>query len=205
MIQVRQVSHSRNGAAVLTGIDASVGPGGLLQVEGANGSGKTTLLRIMSGLIDPEEGSVTWKDRPIGDSDSGFRGDFAYIGHKPGLKPDLTALENLEVHASLSGGDEATDPAGALAGVGADGLADSMCSALSAGQRRRVSLARLLLRRVSLWLLDEPYANVDADGAGMLTAMISRHLEEGGMAVVTALRPVDWGGIEADTLRIGGG
>lgn len=205
MIQVRQVSHSRNGAEVLTGIDATVGPGGLLQVEGENGSGKTTLLRIMSGLIEPEEGSVTWKDRPIGDSDSGFRGDFAYIGHKPGLKPDLTALENLEVHASLAGGAEAADPAGALAEAGAGGIADAMCSSLSAGQRRRVSIARLLLRKVSLWLLDEPYANVDSGGAEMLTAMIARHIEGGGMAVVTALRPVDWGGIEADTLRIGGG
>lgn len=204
MLHVNQVSYSRNEAAVLEGVELSVKPGTLLQIEGQNGSGKTTLIKIMSGLIPPESGSVRWHDRPIQQAESNFKGSFAFIGHKYGIKPDLTALENLEAHAGLSGGGDGVLPMAALERLGIGHLADTLCAKMSAGQKQRVALARLLVHKASLWLLDEPFANLDAAGGELLKAMISEQLEHG-MVVVSTHRGISWDGLPHETYRISDG
>ena len=201
MLHVDHVSYSRNDESILSGVSLSVKPGILMQIEGANGSGKTTLIKLMSGLLEPEEGTVSWHSKPIDATDSLYRGDFAYVGHKSGLKPDLTARENIEVYASLSGGRDWMTPDDALDQVGVKSLADTLCSEMSAGQKKRVTLARLLVRKVTLWLLDEPFANLDSSGGDMLKSMISEHLAAG-MVAVSTHRRINWDGMQVETYLV---
>ena len=197
MLLVKQVSYNRNQVQVLSKVDLAANSGTLLHVVGPNGCGKTTLIKLMSGLIEPEEGEVTWNDKSIASSDSGYKGDFAYLGHKYGLKPDLSARENLEIHAGLNGGKAMMTSIEALSHMGVAEIADVPCFSMSAGQKRRVSLARLLMSKVTLWLLDEPFDNLDDDACAILKDMIARQLEDG-MVVVSSHREIDWNGIKVE-------
>jgi heme exporter protein A len=169
---------------VLQGVSFEVRRGECLQVTGSNGAGKSTLLRTLGGLMYPEEGTVFWKDQSIRADLQGYHADLAYIGHEPPLKADFTAKENLHYWLGIRWSIEESELKRALARVGAADWSDRPVRTLSAGQKRRVALAGLVLMTgVPLWLLDEPTTNLDTEGQKLVGALIEEHLGHGGLAV----------------------
>lgn len=168
---------------VLRGLALSVSSGEVLQVTGVNGAGKTSLLRALCGLLHLEAGRVTWGGRDVREDLSGFHASLAYLGHEPPLKADLTACENLRYWVGLRRRIKPPDIADSLEAVGAPGLGDRLVRTLSAGQRRRVAVAGLLLLAAPLWLLDEPTTHLDAAGQQLIGRLIEQHVRAGGLAV----------------------
>ena len=173
------LGFSRDGEPVFGPLELAVHAGEVLVVEGDNGSGKTTLIRILAGLASPGSGVL-----------EGLQGAtdvaaVALLGHQLALKAELTPLENLRFRAGLSGSRPGSAPA-ALASVGLEGYEDVPVRRLSQGQRKRVALAALLLSPATLWLLDEPYANLDRSGRVLVDRMLEAHTLRGGAAVITS-------------------
>jgi heme exporter protein A len=185
-------------------IDLRLGPGEALQIEGPNGSGKTSLLRVLCGLVQPDAGRICWDGTDIAEDPGRFHQDLSFIGHAAGIKRDLTARENLEATHAIAGGPARVDHADALARVGLARHADVPLRRLSAGQARRVTLARLLTERSALWILDEPFTALDTDAKRMLEGFIVAHCEAGGMALVTTHQPADFGALPVRLLALGG-
>lgn len=164
-------------------IDFIVEANEALLVQGDNGVGKTTLLRALAGLLRFDQGEILIEGRP---ADPARRSHaIAYLGHLPALKADLSALENLEFLCGLHGRRPSQQPAQAMALVGLAGFEDALARQLSAGQKKRLSLARLWLSPAPLWLMDEPYANLDLQGIELVNRMVQAHLRDGGAALVT--------------------
>lgn len=182
LLQATGLRFSRNDEPVFGPLDLAVDTGEALLVQGGNGAGKTTLLRVLAGLLRADEGEVRIDGRPATVAERA--GLMGYVGHLPGLKGDLTALENLEYLGGLQGRRDA-QPGDALALVGLAGYDDALARQLSAGQRKRLSLARLWLSPVALWLLDEPYANLDLEGIELVNRLVEGHLRDGGAALLT--------------------
>jgi heme exporter protein A len=187
-IKADKVHVWRGDRHVLQGVSAHVGAGELLHILGPNGAGKTTLLRVISGLLRPEQGQVTWRGRPITQNRDEYQGALAFASHEPALKGDLTALENLRFAVGLKRRTTSADLRAALDRTGVAACADLPTRVLSAGQRRRVALARVLAMSASLWLLDEPYANLDAAGSDLVSGLLQTHVAAGGIALVVAHR-----------------
>jgi heme exporter protein A len=181
----------RGEAHVLRGVSFSVGAGECLQVTGANGSGKTTLLRALCGLAPLEEGHVHWRGADIAADLQAYHGELAYLGHDNGLKGDLTPAENLRYSVGLRRQVSRDEIAAALAHAGVDAARGIPLRRLSAGQRRRVALARLPLMHAALWLLDEPGSNLDAAGQSVLAQLLDVHTSAGGLAVVATHQPLE--------------
>ena len=183
LLEARGLRFARNDEPVFGPLDFSVDSGEALLVQGDNGSGKTTLLRVLAGLLRADSGEVDIDGQP---ARAWHRARaIAYLSHLPGFKADLSALENLNFLCGLQGRRRAQLPANALAMVGLAGFEDALARQLSAGQKKRLSLARLWLSPAPLWLLDEPYANLDLDGIELVNRMVQAHLREGGAALVT--------------------
>jgi heme exporter protein A len=171
---------------VLQGVSLTLSAGRLVHVRGPNGTGKTTLLRVICGLLRPEQGSVTWGGRPIGEVRTEFQQAFAYASHEPALKGDLTALENLRFAVGLKRRVGEAELLQSLEATGVGACRDLPARVLSAGQRRRVAMARVLAVQAPLWLLDEPFTNLDTAGSELVAGMLARHAAAGGMALVVA-------------------
>jgi heme exporter protein A len=187
MLETTALACERGGLRLFAGLSFALGPGGLLRVRGANGSGKTTLLRTLAGLTRPAAGSVHWHGKPI---DGDYRKEMLFLGHAPAIKDEMTVLENLEFAVQLAGL-KAMNCKSALDHLGIARLADLPARYLSQGQRRRAALARLALSAdVPLWLLDEPFAALDAEGIAQLSALCAAHLAAGGMLVLTSHQDV---------------
>ena len=163
--------------------------GECLHVLGPNGSGKTTLLRVVTGLLEPEQGQVKWGGRPTRAQRDAWCACFSYLGHSDGLKPELTARENLAFEIGLRRDVRDAEFEEALAQVGLASARNQMAGVLSAGQRRRLGLARVVLAATPLWILDEPYTNLDTGGAALVSEVIARHLDAGGATLVAAHQP----------------
>jgi heme exporter protein A len=187
-LAVDKVHVWRGERHVLQGVSIEVQSKQLLHVSGPNGTGKTTLLRVISGLLRPEQGSVTWLGQSIVSHRSEYQAALAYAAHEPALKGDLTALENLAFTVGLKRRAGAEELRLALQRTGVAACADLPARVLSAGQRRRVSLARVLAMQAPLWLLDEPYANLDTAGSDLVSQLLQEHVAAGGMALVVAHR-----------------
>jgi heme exporter protein A len=168
------------------GLDFQLPAGQVLQVAGPNGVGKTTLLNIVAGLALAEAGEVFWQGRPVADEPTAFRRDFTWLGHQGGLKLMLTARENLGWLARLRGLPvDDTAVLAALETVGLPGYEDVPLARMSAGQKRRVGLARLFVERRPLWILDEPFTAIDRQGVVELEGWLGRHAADGGMVLLT--------------------
>jgi heme exporter protein A len=182
MLAVAQLRFDRNDERVFGPLDFAVHAGEVLLVTGGNGVGKTTLLRVLAGLLGSGEGELQWH----GEACARLPAEgIAFVGHLPGHKADLGGLDNLRFAAGLHGCRRGAAPITALASVGLAGFEDVPAGRLSAGQRKRLSLARLLLSPARLWLLDEPYANLDRDGITLVDRLLAKHLNENGAALIT--------------------
>jgi heme exporter protein A len=183
LLAARGLAFQRNDEPVFGPLDFAVAAGEALLVQGGNGAGKTTLLRVLAGLLRADAGEIDIDGRS---AKPALRARaIAYLGHLPALKADLDTLQNLDFLCGLHGRRPRQLPSNALAMVGLGGYEDVLARQLSAGQKKRLSLARLWLSPAPLWLLDEPYANLDLDGINLVNRMISAHLREGGAALVT--------------------
>jgi heme exporter protein A len=192
----RGVGCIRGGREVFCGLDFAAAAGEALAVTGPNGAGKTSLLRQIAGLLVIPSGSI---DLDGGHGELTLPEQAHYLGHRDALKPALSVMENLAFWRDFLGG-EATDAEKSLAAVGLDHTAQLPAVVLSAGQRRRLSIARLLTVRRPIWLLDEPTSALDAAGQAMFSALMADHLARGGMIVAATHAPL---GIAAKELRMG--
>ncbi|EJL6394062.1 cytochrome C biogenesis protein CcmA [Vibrio navarrensis] len=186
MLEVSNLTAIRDERVLFENLTFSIQPGELVQIEGRNGTGKTTLLRIVTGLGDKEEGEILWKGEQIDKSRDEFHQDLLFLGHQTGVKRELTAFENLSFYQSVhqeSSSHEAIFQA--LAKVGLAGREDVPVAQLSAGQQRRVALARLWLSKQVLWILDEPLTAIDKQGVKVLEALFAHHAENGGIVILT--------------------
>jgi heme exporter protein A len=176
---------------LFAGLDFEVRAGQLMQIEGANGSGKTSLLRILAGLSRASEGEVRWRGVDILSQRSAYFAEMAYLGHALGVKADLSPLENLKIALALTGLPFDEDAAfEALARTGLQGKEELPARALSAGQKQRVALARLLVCPATLWIMDEPFTALDVSGIALVRELLEAHLERGGMAILTSHQAV---------------
>jgi heme exporter protein A len=193
----REVTCVRGGREVFADLDFEVASGEALAVTGQNGSGKTSLLRLVAGLLMPTGGTIALEG---GEAELTLAEQAHYLGHRDALKPALSVEENLSFWRNFLGG-EAAEVGASLKAVGIDHAAHLPAAYLSAGQRRRLSLARLLAVRRPVWLLDEPTAALDAAGQELFSGLMRDHLAGGGLIVAATHGPL---GIEARELRMGG-
>jgi heme exporter protein A len=183
LLQARGLRFTRNDEPVFGPLDFSVDGGEALLVQGDNGAGKTTLLRVLAGLLRADGGEIDIDGEPARAARRSRA--MAYLGHLPALKADLSSLENLQFLCGLHGRRRGQLPEQAMAIVGLAGYEDALARQLSAGQKKRLSLARMWLAPAPLWLLDEPYANLDLQGIELVNRMVQAHLRSGGAALVT--------------------
>jgi heme exporter protein A len=183
----------RGERVVFEGVGFTLADGGLIELRGANGSGKSSLLRMMAGLLPPAAGALAWGGRSIADERDIHYARVAYIGHLDAVKGMLTVAENLRFWMAFRGADRAVRPddryGQALAAFKLTELADTPARFLSAGQRRRVALARLLVCPAPLWLLDEPATALDAQAQAALDHAMAAHMGSGGMVVMATHEP----------------
>jgi heme exporter protein A len=166
--------------------------GELLVIEGANGSGKTSLLRGIAGLLEFETGEVRWQGVSVADTYQEFRAELVWLSHKVGFKADLTLLENLKFESGLRATREEKLES-VCDRLGLSQLTELPLGSLSAGQQRRVALARMPLARARLWIMDEPFTNLDKAGQTLVEELIDEHLGEGGLCVVASHQELDTG------------
>lgn len=185
-LDVRAVHLWRGEKHLLRGISFTLKRGELLQVVGPNGVGKTSLLRCTTGLLPTESGEITWRGQPLNECRDEFHHSLAYLAHTNALKSDLTAMENLRYGAALKRTIPKADLEQALTRVQIPHCADLPARALSAGQKRRLAIARILLADAPLWVLDEPITNLDAAGISLFEQCMSDHLANGGMILSAA-------------------
>jgi heme exporter protein A len=188
-VSARGVELWRGERRVLTGVSFALSAGECLHVLGPNGSGKTTLLRVVAGLLEAEQGTVEWGGRPTRAQRDAWCASFSYLAHSDGLKPELTARENLAYETGLRRPVHVGELDDALDRIGLAAVHDQLAGFLSAGQRRRLAVARVILAATPLWILDEPYTNLDSAGVNLVSDVIARHLDTGGAALVAAHQP----------------
>jgi heme exporter protein A len=184
-LEARELRCVRGPVTLFRDLSFAVASGEWVALRGANGSGKTTLLRCVAGLTRPESGDVLWEGEPVARDPARFREALCYVGHLAGIKDDLTADENLAALLALRG--RVVDPdarRAALARVGLEKRRHLPSRRLSAGQRRRIGLARLVLERAPLWALDEPFTALDDEGQRLFEQLLADHVGGGGMALI---------------------
>jgi len=184
LLQAHALVFARNDEPVFGPLDFSLHNGEVVLIEGDNGAGKTTLLKVLSGLLEATAGEIRLNGEPL--TLARLSHQVALLGHLPGLKADLSPMENLRFAIGVSGLRAGITPMLALGSVGLEGFEDVPVRQLSAGQKKRVALARLLLVPAALWLLDEPYANLDREGIDLVNRLLDAHARRGGTALVTS-------------------
>ncbi len=199
-LQAHKLCCIRDDRTLFSDLDFSVSIGEALLLEGANGSGKTSLLRIICGFREPDSGEISWCGETIPYSQ--YYNDMAYVGHMDGIKKELTVLENLRLVLAL-GEPGRMSIEEALAKVHLTGYDEALVQALSAGQKRRLSLARLLITHNVLWVLDEPFTSLDKLGISLVEGLMAEHCAHGGMIVMTSHHDVNLNVSNFQQIRLG--
>jgi len=194
-LEAKGLLCERDDRILFSDLSFDVNAGEWIQIVGGNGAGKTTLLRLLTGLARPDAGEVCWQAEPLHRVRDSYHQNLLWIGHQPGIKTRLTALENLRFFHHH--GDTARCLE-ALAQAGLAGYEDLPVNQLSAGQQRRVALARLWLTHASLWILDEPFTAIDVNGVDRLTRRMADHTARGGMVIMTTHQPLN---VASDKIR----
>jgi len=167
-------------------LELAIFSGDIVQIEGPNGSGKTSLLRILAGLSQPYEGNVLYRGQLIDNCKEEFHQNLIYLGHLPGVKGAMSAQENLRFNLALHGiNNSDSETKSILSQVNLTGFEDSLASHLSAGQHRRISLARLYKSTARIWILDEPFTAIDKQGVHALEQLFKAHIAKGGCIILT--------------------
>jgi heme exporter protein A len=200
VLETRALGFHRQDEPVFTALSFQLRAGELGLIEGDNGSGKTTLMRILVGLLHVDDGELHWRGQPM--QRDACAGEILFLGHQLGLKADLSTSENLRIAVGLHGCRAGASVASALTEVGLSGYEDEPVRRLSAGQKKRAALARLLLLPATLWLLDEPYANLDRTGIALVNRLLDDHLARAGAALVTSHGAVTFHGGDAQRIRM---
>lgn len=189
MLTGNDLTLFRGDRCLFQNLDFALNPGELLILEGSNGSGKTSLMRAIVGMLELEAGAIHWDGRPVREQRQQFHGSLVWMAHRVGFKADLTLLENLRFEAALRPA-SGKDMDRILLRLGIDRLTRLPMRSLSAGQQRRVSLARMLLSDAILWLMDEPFTNLDREGRELVLTLVEEHVKAGGMCVMAAHQDV---------------
>lgn len=185
LLSVENLAFERDDSCLFSGANFSVDGGDILQVEGANGSGKTTLLRLLTGSLQPSAGEISYLGQSLSQCRYNYLSDMLYIGHQPAVTLNLSAEENLRWMIATSAQSNTLSIEEALTQVGLAGYSDIPCYALSAGQHRRVALARLLISEARLWYLDEPFTSIDKQGVAFLQSCLQQHRAKGGAVILS--------------------
>ena len=188
----------RGDRCLFKNLEFALNQGELLVIEGPNGSGKTSLLRAVAGLLEFESGVVNWDGVTIRDNHQSFRADLVWLSHRVGFKGDLNILENLKFESGLRASDQRR-LGEVLERLSLSRLVELPFRSLSAGQQRRVALARMLLASARLWIMDEPFTNLDKAGQALVTELIGEHIRAGGSCMVASHQPLE---IDGHTRRV---
>lgn len=203
MLEVRQLCCIRDERVLFEDLSFTVSPGELVQIEGPNGAGKTTLLRIIAGLGLSESGDVCWLGESVMKAREEFYGQLLFLGHSAGVKREMTAFENLAFYQRMHADVDESLLWEALARVGLAGREDVPAAQLSAGQNRRIALARLWISKVPLWVLDEPLTAIDKQGVKVLEKLFQQHVERGGMVLFTTHQDMFEGNPKLRRIKLG--
>jgi heme exporter protein A len=189
-LQAKKLCCERGYRELFKDLSFTLLPGEIIHIKGENGTGKTSLLRILAGLAQPVSGEITFDDYDTRKYRYGYNAEIAYIGHKPGIKLELTPVENIRSYCNLSRSKSDVEIIHVLEKVGLYGFEEMFCSQLSAGQKRRVALAQAIIDNASLWILDEPFTSLDVVGVKYFEQMIQQHVGKGGMVLLTTHQDV---------------
>ncbi|MEX0729369.1 MAG: cytochrome c biogenesis heme-transporting ATPase CcmA [Aquisalimonadaceae bacterium] len=197
LLEVCDLACERGDRLLFEGVSFALAAGALLQIEGPNGSGKTSLLRVLAGLSPSDAGEVRWRGLAIGRHRPEFAAELLYLGHLPGVHPNLTPLEHLRMATRLGGWKPSDDALRwALGEFGLSEYTLTPSRALSEGQRRRAGLARLLVSNAALWVLDEPLSALDVPGRACVESALAQHCRRGGVAILSTHQAVDLDNID---------
>ncbi len=203
MLEVRDLNCTRDKRVLFDGLSFKAKSGDLIQIEGPNGAGKTSLLRIIAGLGLADKGEVCWQGVSIHAHREAFNQDLLYLGHHPGVKRELTAFENLVFYQKNQGDFDEKRLWDALTRAGLLGHEDVLAAHLSAGQIRRIALARLWLSNAKLWILDEPLTAIDKQGVKVLEVTFKEQVEKGGVILFTTHQDMFAGDSLLRRIRLG--
>lgn len=192
MLNISLLACSHDERVLFSQLSFQVEAGEMVQIEGPNGAGKTTLLRMIAGLSQPDRGDIQWQQKSIRKQREEYQQQMIYLGHQAGVKSVLTPFENLAFYQAVQGEHNQDAIWDALAQVDLIGYEDVPVAQLSAGQQRRVALARLWLSKATLWILDEPLTAIDKSGVAKLIALFEKHTQAGGIILLTTHQELDY-------------
>ena len=201
-LEVKNLVCQRNEQVLFSELNFSLLPGNILFLQGENGSGKTSLLRILCGFRLADEGEISWGEKLISAVPEYFQ-NISYIGHKNGIKDELTVEENLDLMRSLASA-SAIKTETVLKQIGLFKRADVITRQLSAGQKRKLALARLMMSNNSFWILDEPFTSLDQLSVEFFESLIKQHINRGGMLILTSHHDINLSGLPVEYCKLNG-